>query len=76
MEQTQKENSKDVIREIAKHPASAESYIYTIHTALEMAHEVFYDLLWEKGGKIDPIHEEYVISLNNIIREILRRTNV
>jgi hypothetical protein len=45
----------------------------TMFSALEMCHEVLYDLTWERGGKLDPIQEEYVVKLNRIVSEILEK---
>ncbi len=73
MEKTPREIKEDIIREIASNPGNAESYIRTIHKALELCHEVLYDLTWEKGGKLDPWQEGYVVSINQIVREILER---
>lgn len=73
MEKTSKEVKEDIVREIASNPQSATAYITTIHTALELCHQVLYDLTWERGGKLDSWQEEYVITLNNIVSEILKR---
>ena len=75
MEKASRADKEVVIREILKSPESTKTFVMTLIHALEMAHEVLYDLTWERGGKIDPINEPYVVALNNIIREILERTN-
>lgn len=73
MEKTQKDDTKDIIRDIASNPENAYTYISTIHKALELCQEVLYDLTWEKGGRLEPWQEEYVVTLNKIVSDILTR---
>jgi hypothetical protein len=73
MEKTQEKNKEVLLRELASHPATALSFMRTMFSALEMCHEVLYDLTWERGGKLDPIQEEYVVKLNRIVSEILEK---
>jgi len=73
MEKTQEKNREVLLRKLAENPLTAYSFMFTTLSALELCHDILYDLTWERGGRIDPLHEEYVIAVNRIVREILEK---
>ncbi len=73
MAQSQEEATENFLAELASNPLTALSYMRTMYSALDMCHEILYDLTWERGGKLDAHHEEHVIKLNRVVREILEK---
>jgi len=75
MEKTFAPIKEDILRSVAQNPATAYTFMLSLTAALGLAHEILHDLTWERGGRLEPLHEEYVVALNKIIREILERTD-
>jgi hypothetical protein len=73
MEKTPRMDRENVFKELKENPELVRSHLNTLYSGLDLCQEILDDLSMGRAGQINNDYKEYIVSVNNIVRQILER---
>jgi hypothetical protein len=64
---------EELFKELEENPVLIKPYVHTLISGLELCQEIINDLRWKRIKESDSEYHDYVVSVNNIVRDILER---